>query len=114
MVMTSVSGDGWATSMLPPPVCVNPWRLGVTCPCRDPRMKDAGGDAGVAGLTVIVTGVPGGTGVTAGGGAAPIARGQASPSRPAVQSLIHGRVRFRFMSVGPPDRYHRTMTSAVA
>src|SRR5207244_1007516 len=50
MVTTSVSGDGWATSILPPPVWLKPLRLGVTCPWRACRISDAGGDAGAAGV----------------------------------------------------------------
>src|SRR5947209_2675625 len=80
MVTTTTSGVGWATSMLPAPVWVKPLRCGVTCPCRAPRLIEAGGGAGAAGVTVIVTGLPGGTGV--GAWANNIGRGNSKPSNP--------------------------------
>src|SRR5262249_27281664 len=49
MVMTTVSGAGWATSMLPPPVWVQPARTGVTWPWRGPSRMVTGGPVGAGG-----------------------------------------------------------------
>src|SRR4051794_4117728 len=84
MVTTTVSGLGWATSMLPPPVWVQPWRMGVTCPCLGPRMMDTVGVAGAAGVTVMVTGVPGGTVVFSW---AASAAGRSTPARAASRAF---------------------------
>src|SRR3954451_2647962 len=84
MVTTTVSGLGWATSMLPPPVWVQPWRMGVTCPCLGPRMMDTVGVAGAAGVTVMVTGVPGGTVVFSW---AASAAGRSTPARAASKAF---------------------------
>src|SRR5262245_56654270 len=54
MVTTTVSGDGWATSMVPAPVWLWPQRDGTPWPCRSPSLMLAGGGgagAGAAGTT---------------------------------------------------------------
>src|SRR5439155_26176843 len=58
MVMTRVSGDGCWTSMLPPPVWVQPDRRGVTRPLREPTTIDTSG-ATDAVVTVMFNGCPG-------------------------------------------------------
>src|SRR5438874_3026347 len=74
MVTTTVSGAGWATSMLPPPVWVNPCRSGTTRPCRDPN--------------VIVTVGAGGAGGWAGaGGRAPPATSRPIRQRPSAAGV---------------------------
>src|SRR5881275_3179701 len=60
MVTTTVSAVGEETSMLPPPVWLQPERWGVTWPCRSRMFQVTVGVGAVPGVTVIVTGVPGG------------------------------------------------------
>src|SRR5262249_45215903 len=49
MVMTTTSGVGWATSMLPPPASLKPWRTGVTWPWPAVRVMTGGGGGGGGG-----------------------------------------------------------------
>src|SRR5262245_49895815 len=46
--MTTVSGAGCCTSMLPPPVWVNPWRTGTPCPWRPPSSMATAGAGSAA------------------------------------------------------------------
>src|SRR5262249_43855415 len=66
MVMTTVSEDGWATSVLPPPVWHKPRRCGVAWPRRFVRLMETAGDGVVAGATRIFSGLAAGTLVVTG------------------------------------------------
>src|SRR5438128_9686095 len=98
MVTTTVSAAGWATSMFPAPVCVKPPREGVTCACRAPSVMETLGGGGCADVTVIVTGVPGGTVV-----ACPAA---AESGYRVLRSKTIEISKFLFMGRMPPWRYH--------
>src|SRR5262245_48241349 len=50
MVTTTTSGVGWATSMLPPPVCAKHCWVGVALPCLGPRSMTTAGPVGAAPL----------------------------------------------------------------
>src|SRR5881394_2425143 len=73
-------------SMLPPPVWTQPSLHGVTWPCRSPRVIDTDGGAGAGAVTVIVTGVPGGT--VLGSSLANAASGVNRPRRPTYRSFF--------------------------
>ena len=61
MVTLTVSGDGWATSMLPAPVWPWPHQDGTEWPCRSPSWMLAGGGGWGAGATGFVSGGHGAT-----------------------------------------------------
>src|SRR5947207_591965 len=73
-------------SMLPPPVCTQPSLQGVTWPWRSPRVIETDGEGGAGAVTVIVTGVPGGT--VLGSSLASAASGVNRPRRPAYRSFF--------------------------
>src|SRR5262245_63826550 len=81
MVTTTVSGDGWATSMLPAPVWLWPQRNGTAWPCRSPRLMLAGGGGGGGSATGAAT-AGGGHGGNLSWAPSP-ATGSSTPTSPA-------------------------------
>jgi len=78
----TVSGEGWATSMSPPPLWAHLPLIGVTWPCRSCRVIDTGG-AGAAVLTVTATAPP--AGATAFSWAETAEAPAAKPTRPSAR-----------------------------
>src|SRR6266545_7722416 len=108
MVMTITSGDGCCTSMFPPPVWVQPDRIGVTLPLREPSDSDTS-RAGVAVVTVMFSGCPG----CAFGGCAAASAGRspvtASPNtaRRCIRLICVSLCAWVRSPLEPPDRVNR-------
>src|SRR5262249_10088091 len=97
MVTMTVSADGEATSIRPPPVWVHLPLFGVTWPWRSYSVIDTGGAGAAPGTTVMLTAAPGGTAAFSWAGTSD--RGAAAPSRPRASRPARPKRKLRLMGV---------------
>src|SRR5262245_19539732 len=101
MVTTTVSGDGWATSIRPPPVWAHLPLTGVTWPWRSYKVIDTGGAGAAPAVTVTLTAPPCGTTVLSWARV----KGAARQSRPRAKYHARRECKLPFLELEPPCRW---------